>query len=148
MVIFMYGCSSTPQISSNPRADLIKNSKIGDRVVQGLKDAKTNLDNAVTVGILADDDPALLCVADVLKRLGVGEEEGMSFEPVISDLISAGSVAYIYKKILEDLRTGGLNVSNDCKALIGEIVIDAIRNGGRVAGAGFLGLRVLTPGLP
>jgi hypothetical protein len=92
-------------------------------VVNDLIDAKFNVDEAARIGILDANDPAPYCLADVLKRAGIGGPELESFKPKYGGVASAGAVLYIEKRKLEKLR-GGVKIDPSCLALVGQIVFD------------------------
>lgn len=141
----LVGCTIGPDLKGTIVAN-VKTETAGDSIIiQGLKASKFNFAEAKRIGALKPDDPAEACVDSVLVSLGVGGEVPQQFDPQVVDVISAGSVAYILARQLEaQQRSPGLQLSFDCKALIGQIVIDA----GKVtakAGSDFLpGGRVLT----
>lgn len=88
----------------------------GRLIVSDLVATSHNLDAAVQVGALPADDPAPGCIRAAVNRLGLDQE---TFEPEISGLISAASVAYIKAKQIENRAP----VSNECKALVGDILL-------------------------
>lgn len=150
-------CSTNLPISASPINDLASQSgQVGATVVTGLQDAAFNFDNAVAVGALDKNDPAPACVHGILADIGqdvtvtltaatpvpstVGT--GTSYTPKISDLISAGSVAYIRAQQAKKLLGGsGLTVPVGCEAIVGKVVIDGANK------ASSMGLSVLTGGL-
>ena len=136
------GCGS---ISKDLGADISGATPSAARpgtVTQGLLDAAYNLDQAVTVGALDATDPAPACVHGVLKDLGIDPANPStplpSFTPRVSDLISAGAVLYVRVQQAKRLQ-GGIVVPADCKALIGQFVMDAAAAGIKVfPGTGLL----------
>lgn len=157
VALALAGCSANIPISANPINDLSSQTgQVGSTVVQGLQDAAFNFDNAVAVGALDKTDPAPACVHGILQDIGqdvtvtltgatpvpstVGS--GASYTPKVSDLISAGSVAYIRAQQAKKLVGGsGLSVPVGCEAIVGKVVIDGANK------AGSMGLSVLTGGL-
>lgn len=146
LMIVLSACE-TP-ISGSLRSDIVTGVSSpggGDNIfVQGLKASKANFANAKRVGALNADDPAEACVDSVLKDLGVGQPGSESFTPEVVDILSAGSVLYIRARQLErEANSPGLRLSFDCKALIGQIVIDAgkvaRRVGSNIPGVGVIG---------
>lgn len=100
------------------------------RVGVDLLEAAYNLDNAIAIGVLPADDPAAACVHDVLQKTGVEAAAGtpavQSFVPKVSLAASAGSVAYIRAQQLRSLK--GIEVSIECKGMIGQFVVDGIHD--------------------
>lgn len=88
-----------------------------------------NLDNAIAVGALPADDPAAACVHDVLVKAGLelppGSEPAKSFEPKRDGIASEGAIVYIRAQNLKSLQ--GIDVSPECKMLIGQVVVDGAR---------------------
>jgi hypothetical protein len=86
-----------------------------------------NLNSAVTVGALPANDPAVLCVNDVLKQSGLDGSlpAATSFVPKNIAAVSAGSIVYIQAQQLKQV--GSLTVPVDCEALIGKLNIDGLR---------------------
>jgi hypothetical protein len=123
-------------ISGDLKSDIVASASSDGApniVVQGLLDAQFNFREAMRVGALDKTDPALACVDSVLADLGVGAAEAERFTPRVNELIGAGSVAYIRARQLEREANGpGFKLSFDCKALIGQIVIDAGKVAARV----------------
>ena len=124
LAMMLVGCTA---ISANPIRDVAK-GPVGDVVVKGLQDAAFNLDSAVKVGALSADDPAPACLHAVLTKLGADPANpvppGASFAPRVSDLISAGSVAYIRLQQLKKAQGAGIAVPVPCEAIIGRLLID------------------------
>jgi len=118
--------------------------KEGGFVASDLKAAAYNLDQAIAIGVLPEDDPAASCVHAVLGDLGLDGDGtatvAQSFQPKRDGLISTGAVLYIRARQLEKAREAGrFKLPKDCKAIIGQIVIDAAKVARR-------GLRSLIPG--
>ncbi len=106
--ILLSGCAITDPIGAKlSPGTVIEN----DLVATAL-----NLDQAVAVGALSADDPAPICLHDLLARTGQGQD---TFKPQISGLISAGSIGYIKAQQLKN--RGELSVA--CKAIIGDILV-------------------------
>lgn len=140
----LVGCA-TP-ISKSLTTDIaatVPNDRGASAIIQGLQDSAFNFDEAVRVGALDATDPAPGCVHGVLKDLGVEASAGTAppavFTPRVSDLLSAGSVLYIRVKQAERLAGTSVVVPTDCKALVGQLIIDVARQGLSVLpGAGLL----------
>lgn len=155
--LILAGCTT---ISADPIHDVISavpapssGSSIQGTVTQGLLDASSNLDKAVTVEALDATDPAPACLHATLKDLGIDPASPQStvpsFVPKVSDLISAGSVLYIRAQQAKKLAAnGGLTVQIPCKALIGQLVIDAGKVLGKAALQSVPGLGMLQGILP
>lgn len=132
--LLLSACATPPPISSNPvqtATNAVAATPIGGTVVQGLKDAEFNLDSAINIGVLAKDDPADACLHSSLVALG--QEGGQtplptqSFTPKVSDLISAGSVAYILAMQAKTIQAnGGLALPPSCEQLIGHFVLKGV----------------------
>lgn len=112
-----------------------------DLVVRGLIDASWNLNEAVRVGALLPDDPAPACLKSTLRDLGVdpdapAAEPLPSFAPRVNGPISGASVLYIRARQLERATAEpDFKLSFECKALVGQIVIDAGRAARRIGSA-------------
>lgn len=135
LVLSLAACANQPPISGNPIQDAFATVKgpavagapaAPDLITQGIADAQSNFAQAVTLGVLSATDPAPGCLNSAATVLGVGSAAAPSFTPKVSDLISAGSVAYIRLQQLKTLTGGaGLKVSSACTQLVGQIVLDA-----------------------
>jgi hypothetical protein len=127
LAIALSGCATT---ITNAPVDI----KPDGIVANGLRDANFNLQSAIQIGVLPENDPAASCVQGILRDAGL--EEGApavkSFDPRVSDLISAASVAYIEAQRLKTLRNEA-HVPMGCEALLGRIVIDAAKRGARLS---------------
>jgi hypothetical protein len=139
--LLLTGCST---ISGNLAADALKSSgAFGTTVRQGLLDASSNLDQGVKVGALDATDPAPGCLHSVLRDLGIDpnlpvQGPGTSFTPVVSDFFSEGSVLYIRARQVQKLQATGVKTTPECKAFIGQIMIDAAGAGLKLPpGGGF-----------
>ena len=119
VLLLLAGCST---ISTNPVA-VSADSRVGKDLVA----AAYNLDQAVAIGALKPDDPAPKCVHGVLIQAGIEVPPGTpapgSFTPQKEGLVSIGSIAYIKAQQLKGVK---LVVPVDCKALIGQMVIDGL----------------------
>lgn len=149
----LIGCANPPQITKSPVteiASVLSPSGGTDMISQGILNAQYNFNQAVQLGILSATDPAPGCLNSVATMLGLGASAPPGFTPRVTDLISAGSVGYIYIQQLKTLTGSSLQVSPACMQLIGQIVIDANRAGLRLgAGAlGGVGLGILPPVIP
>lgn len=117
--------------------------KQGGFVAKDLLAAKYNLDQAIAIGVLPEDDPAASCIDDVLVDLGLDANASpdavQSFDPKRDGLISEGAVIYIRAQQLKKIKEGRIVLPQACKAVIGQIVIDAAR-------VAHKGLRSLIPG--
>lgn len=99
-------------------------------IIDDLKGATDNLDQAVAIGALPANDPAPKCFHDVLKQAGIevppGTAPPASFTPHKDGLASLGSILYIQiqqAKAMQNAATA-LQVTVDCKALLGQFVLD------------------------
>ena len=119
LALLLAGCTT---ISTNPVA-----VPAGSFVGKDLIAAAYNLDQAVAIGALKADDPAPKCVHGVLMQAGIEVPPGTpapgSFTPQKEGLVSIGSIAYIKA---QQLKGAKLTVPQDCKALIGQLVIDGL----------------------
>lgn len=142
-------CTSPPPISTNPVQSAVNLVAPGgaDVVTQGITNAQYNFNEAVKLGILPATDPAPQCLNSVAALMGIGGTAPPSFTPKVTDLISAGSVGYIYIQQLKTATGGTLTVSPGCEQLIGQIILDATRAGLK-AGAGALSVGALSGGIP
>ena len=108
-------------------------------VVTDLQDAAYNFDNAVLVGALPATDPAPKCIHGILQQAGIevpaGVSAAKSFTPKNGGAISAGSIAYIQAQQLKATLGQGVVVPQDCKALIGSVVIDGLTAVNKVGAA-------------
>lgn len=111
----------------------ISNAPLGlsqdDSIVKDLKSAAYNLDQAIAIGVLPEDDPAAGCVHSVLSGLGLDDTDtaAQTFMPKRDGLISRGAVLYIRARQLEKAKATRADLPSDCKAIIGQIVIDAVK---------------------
>jgi hypothetical protein len=126
LIPLLVGCTS---ISANPLQNL-QNTQIGATVVTGIQNATWNIDQAVAVGALDPSDPAQACLHKIQTQFGIDPNApaAPSFVPRRTDLISEGSIVYIEIQILKKLQAGGLanTVPPECKAIVGQIVLDAM----------------------
>lgn len=116
LVPLLGGCTS--QIGANPLS-----GALGAQFTTDLVSASYNLDQAVSVGALEVNDPAPPCLHAALIDLGVGVTTP-SFTPKNDGLVSAGAILYIRARQAEKL-AGGVTLPKDCKAIIGQVVLDA-----------------------
>lgn len=127
------------QASTAPVSANATQATTSPKIVTDLQSAEFNLDNAVTVGALSANDPAPACLHNALTQLGI--EPGTtastppSFQPKNDGFFSAAAILYIRAAQVKKL-TGGnsIQVPVSCKALIGQIVMDAIAAGNKVGG--------------
>jgi hypothetical protein len=134
--LLLAGCARSAPISANPVQTLsapvaMQLPGMSQRIEEGLIEAAFNLDNAVKVGALDQNDPAPGCVHAVMKDLGLepGTPPAESFAPKTDTLLGRGSVRYIELRQAQKLAGAGVTVDASCKALIGQIVIDVGRGG-------------------
>ncbi len=143
-------CANPPPISTNPIQSVVNATGLGsgnDVITQGIANAQYNFNQALALGILPASDPAPGCLNSVATLLGIGGTAPAQFTPKITDLISAGSVGYIYLQQLKAATGGTLQVSPQCTQLIGQIIIDSTKMNLKL-GSGALGAGVLTGGIP
>lgn len=107
-VALLSGCVSTTPIGASLSP--------GAFISRDIETTARNLDNAVIVGALPADDPAPVCLHDLMSRTGAGQE---TFKPEINGLISAQSILYIRAKQIKN--RGEMSVA--CKAIIGDILV-------------------------
>lgn len=128
----MVGCA-TPITNNNRSAGIAisPTSTVGTDLLS----AAYNLDNAIKIGVLPANDPAAGCVHDVLKKAGIetdpNEAPPASFMPKSDGVASVGAIAYIRAQQLRDLK--GIDVSIECKALIGTFVVDGLHDARKLA---------------
>ena len=125
-----------PTISAEPQQTVLQNltsTKLGGTVVTGLQDAAWNLDQAIAIKVLPPTDPADACVHGALQKIGqdIGQTAAPpapSFQAKVSDLISAGSVAYILAQQAKALAAQGPGaiVPAQCEQLIGHFVLNGV----------------------
>lgn len=148
-VFGLVACATPPTISANPVTTAanaigslpIGGQPIGGTVIAGLQNAAFNLDMATSIGVLPKTDPAAGCVHQALQAIGQdvalnsaggevpvgGMSAPPSFTTKVSDLLSAGSVAYILAAQAKLLAaSGGLSVPPSCEQLVGEFVIKGV----------------------
>lgn len=98
-------------------------------IAKDLQGASYNLDQAVAIGALQPDDPAPLCLHDVLIKAGleipIGAPAVKSFEPKKDGVASAGAIAYILAQQAKSVKP--LEVSVSCEQMVGKIVIDGAK---------------------
>ena len=114
--LLLAGCAG---LSAQPVGGVLS----GGIVAQDLQDASANFDGAIAIGALPADDPAAACLKKVLADLGVGGPEPKTFEVKRSGLVSEASLIYIRAKQLQ-AGAGAVEVSLECKALLGQVLID------------------------
>lgn len=135
------GCATPAPISNQPSNPVIKALASDATIATGLQNAAWNLDQAVAIGVLATDDPAPTCVHNALQVAGLesvaSAPAAKSFTPKVTDLLSAGSVLYIQAKQLQGVKP--FEASPSCKAIVGDIVLQAMK-------AGFTGATTAIPG--
>jgi len=129
-LVLVAGCAT---ISDQPTGGALA----GGLVAQDLQDASANFDGAIAIGVLPADDPAAGCLKRVIADLGIGGPEPKSFEVKRSGLISEASIVYIRAKQAR-AGLGSVEVSTECKALLGQFIIDNAK--------AFRRLRGLIPG--
>lgn len=134
-------CASPPPISNQPTNIVAKVVASDTTIATGLQNASWNLDQAVAIGALAADDPAPPCLHSALQLAGLeaiaGAPSAQAFTPKVTDLISAGSVLYIQAKKLQGAKP--FEASPSCKAIVGDVVLQALK-------AGFTGATTVIPG--
>lgn len=146
--VALASCATPPTISSNPvqtAANAVAATPLGGTVVQGLKDAEFNLDSAISIGVLDKTDPADACVHSSL--IAIGQESGQTppapvqtFVPKVSDLISAGSVAYIIAHQAKQVAaSGGLTLPPSCEQIVGEFVLKGVNAPANAVISGVIG---------
>lgn len=125
------GCGSLGVISNAPAGGLVTADSV---VGKDLKAATSNVDKAVAIGVLDVNDPAAYCLHSILKDAcleGACATPPASFEPDVSGVVSAASVAYIRVQQLKKLRAQAKPVDPACEAVVGRIVIDAAKATGK-----------------
>lgn len=108
ILLMLSGCAITDPIGAKLSP--------GTVIENDLTATALNLDQAVAVGALSADDPAPICLHDLLARTGQGQD---TFNPQIAGLISAGSIGYIKA---QQIKNRG-EISAACKAVIGDILV-------------------------
>lgn len=150
MAMLLSACASTPnQISSIPAfspppitaatgtpASIATPAPLpiqisNPTIVRDLQAMASNIDQAVAIGALPKDDPAAPCIHDFLQRAGVENAPGatppQSFKPDNAGVFSAGAIIYILaQQSKATARAGGIQISQQCLALVGQIHLDAI----------------------
>lgn len=128
-VLFTSACA----VSNNP---VLKQDGI---VANDILAANRNLEKAVEIGVLSKEDPAVSCVRDIVENLGLGEvpSDVKSFQPERKGLISEGAVIWIRAQQLKNKKK--LEISSECKAVIGQIFLDSAKLSSK-------GLKRLIPG--
>lgn len=132
--LLLSGCANPPPISANPiqgAANVVASTQLGGTVITGLQNAAWNLDQAIAIKVLLTTDPADACVHAALQAIGqdVGQTPVQipSFTPKVTDLLSAGSVAYILAQQAKQLAgQGGLAIPVSCEQIVGQFVIKGI----------------------
>lgn len=143
------GCASTPdRIVGAPEAVVVQptpdSPKItlpagtapaftpGPILARDLVSAAYNLDEAVRVGAIPANDPAVACVHDALQHSGLdggGAVQRQSFEPKKDGVVSMGAILYI---MVEQARTQAaaakaFELSPACLQIIGRLQVDALK---------------------
>lgn len=137
--ILLSACVSTPNKIQGGTADTTSPVVIpvtNPTIATDLQSASYNLDQAVTVGALSKDDPAPKCLHGVLQQAGLestpGAAQAQSFVPKNDGVASLGSIAYIQVQQAKQLTGRGVTVPVDCKALLGQFVIDGLTTASKV----------------
>lgn len=134
VALALAGCVSTPNLISGTNVGQSTNIT-NPTIVTDLQSAAYNLDQAVAVGALTADDPAPKCVHDVLVKAGIelpaGQAAPKSFTPKHDGVASAGAIAYILAQQAKALQGTVGQVSPNCEALVGRIVIDSAKAAGK-----------------
>ena len=132
LMTILGGCTTPPPISSNPvqGAANVLLPKTGP-VVIGLQNAAWNLDQAIAIKVLPATDPADACLHSALQTIGadVGQAPipSSQFTPRVTDLISAGSVAYILAQQAKQLAgNAGSLIPASCEQLVGHFVLAGV----------------------
>lgn len=109
LVLLLAGCSS---LGGSP---LLQNSVVKN----DLTAATANVNNAVKLGLLPTNDPAVVCLNAIAARAAAD----VSFTPEVNGLISAGSVAYIAAQLAKK----GVQIDPQCEQLVGRVVLDGAK---------------------
>lgn len=113
------------EISGNP-SPISSTGVIG----KDLQAAGRNLESAVKVGALSEDDPAPKCLANLLADLGLdGTSVTDSFAPERAGIVSEGSILYVRAQQLKQVRD--YRLPTECEAIVGRFVLDSARAGVR-----------------
>ena len=129
VALFLSACASTPQqINSTPTGAALPIPITNPTIVTDLQSAAYNLDAAVAIGALPANDPAPVCLHTVLQQAGievpVGTAPTKSFVPKNDGLASLGAIAYIQIQQAKIMSGQSITVSQSCKAILGQFVID------------------------
>lgn len=128
-------CASTPDRIVGPSTDAQGNKTApppailaSSGIVADIQGAASNLDQAISIGVLPAGDPAAKCAHDALAMAGVevapGDKPSQSFVPKKGSPLTDASVLYI---IAQQAKSGpGFTVDTSCKALLGQLVIDGL----------------------
>lgn len=139
LAVALSGCVSTPGKISSAGPDsavaALPSIAPGKTVADDLAAAAKNLDQAVALGILPANDPAVACLGTVNKQVHSGQEV-KSFVPDNAGAISAGSIAYILAQ--QARSAGGIRLPVECEALVGRLVMDGMRDARQVMRLGVL----------
>jgi hypothetical protein len=129
LALALSSCAILPDtISSEAKGPL---ALIGGNatIAKDLQGAAYNLDQAVAIGVLPANDPAPVCLHDVLVKAGIeipiGAPAVKSFAPKKDGVASAGAIAYILAQQAKSVKP--LEVSVSCEQLVGKIVIDGAK---------------------
>ncbi len=128
-LLMLSACASTPEkIVSTPVGGTLPIPISNPTIVTDLQSATYNLDQAVAIGALPADDPAPKCLHGFLVKAGIelpaGQAAPKSFAPKNDGLVSLGAIAYIQVQQARVMSGQGVTVSMDCKALLGQFVLD------------------------
>ena len=138
-LLMLAACANPLPISNNPIqtvANAAASTPLGGTVVQGLKDSAFNLDSAIQIGVLQAGDPVDGCVHGALQKIGqdvtltgdvIPVTPAQQFTPKVSDLLSAGSVAYILSVQAKALAANsGALVPAQCEQIVGHMVLTGV----------------------
>jgi len=123
-------CSNT--ISNQPATSVLPSGTVAD-----LQAAEWNLDQAISIGVLPSTDPADKCLHDELGGAGLDPTvtpapTAKSFTAKNQGLASAGSILYIKAQQAQSAAATAKADDASCEALVGKIVIDAVKAGASV----------------
>lgn len=142
-VLLLAACASTPELivgtGTDAQGQVVQPSPLaglsGGQVAVDLQSAAYNLDNAIAIGALVPTDPAAACIHGVLQQAGIeipaGGTAPKTFVPKNDGVVSLGAIAYIM--VQQSKASPGITVPMDCKALIGQFVVDGLGAANKLA---------------
>ena len=137
--LMLAACAANAPITNAPANTIVEKIVASNpTIASNLQDAASNLDNAISIGVLPANDPADTCVHTTLQGAGIEPVAGApaikSFTPKTGNPLADGSVLYIRAQQAKAQGAGTFTLPQNCYAIIGKFVIDGITSAATVGG--------------